>query len=267
MTRKEEILGLLGDLNSDSSDIAWERFVEAYGSVILQVVHLFESDRESAHDCFMFVCEKLVESRFRRLRKYSQQEGATFVTWLRSVVRNLCIDRQRARQGRHRVFRSVTRLSPRQQEVYRLHFLGGYTADQVWRMLEGASPHPTEEEILRDIEQIYSLLTPRQLWLLRCQSPHLQSLSHLDSNSDAVTLELPGVEDTPEDILLKQEELEQLSRSLLKLSDSEQLLIHLRFRKGFSLQACAESLGMENPQKIHRMLSSILSRLRTLMST
>lgn len=262
MTGSDEVEALLRDLDSAKSEFAWEKFVEDYGPVLLQVVHLFESDSESVHDCFMFICEKLVANRFHRLRKYSAREGARFTTWLHSVARNLCIDWQRSQSGRRRTFSSVKRLSTVEQRIFRLHFIGGHPSDQVWKMLGCEASQVSEAEVPVIIERIGSSLTARQRWLLSCQASRTSRLPGFDPEYG-----LLGSEPSPEEQLLRSEELGRLNRSLAKLSPLERLLLKLRFEEGLSLQACAESLGMENTQKVHRTLTSVLSRLRAMMST
>ena len=81
---------------------AWTLFLSEYGNLTFQVVRHFESDADNASDCFQFVSEQLVKDSFRRLRKFEPSGPARFSTWLRAVVRNLCIDWRRKEFGRRR---------------------------------------------------------------------------------------------------------------------------------------------------------------------
>jgi RNA polymerase sigma factor (sigma-70 family) len=85
----EEILDRLG---SPDNQEAWNDFLSEYSSQIYQVVSYLESNSEHAGDCFQFVCEQLIKDRSKRLRKFKGDGAASFSTWLRAVVRNLCID-------------------------------------------------------------------------------------------------------------------------------------------------------------------------------
>src|SRR5205085_1351816 len=82
-----------------------------------QTVRRLEPDGDRASDCFQFVCEQLVKDKFRRLHAYDPTGPASFSTWLRAVVRNLCLDLRRKEFGRLRDFRSISRLTPVDKEV------------------------------------------------------------------------------------------------------------------------------------------------------
>lgn len=88
-----------------AADEAWSAFLSEQASLILQVVHLFERDPDQVHDCFLFVCERLRRDGLRRVRRFREEGAASFPTWLRAVVRNLCLDFRRHRDGRFRLQR------------------------------------------------------------------------------------------------------------------------------------------------------------------
>jgi len=83
---------LLEALASADPQEAWNEFLSQYSALIYQVVRHFETDIDRGSDCFQFVCEHLIKDSARRLRKFKGEGTATFTTWLRAVVRNLCID-------------------------------------------------------------------------------------------------------------------------------------------------------------------------------
>src|SRR4051812_3481547 len=105
-------------LRSRDPHDAWVEFLENYSALIFQVSRHFESDLDRASDCFQFVCQKLSENQFRRLLSFKAHGPATFSTWLRAVVRNLCLDWRRKEFGRQRRFRSISRLSIFDQELF-----------------------------------------------------------------------------------------------------------------------------------------------------
>ena len=61
---------ILEQLRSSDPHEAWTRFLEEHSGLIFQVVRHFENDLDRASDCFQFICEKLSEHRFRRLRQF-----------------------------------------------------------------------------------------------------------------------------------------------------------------------------------------------------
>jgi RNA polymerase sigma factor (sigma-70 family) len=100
-TPDDGVSDLLNELDK-SPAATWREFLTRYAGVIQQVVGLLETETDQAADCFLFVCERLVENDFRRLRKFRPSGSASFPTWLRAVVRNLSIDWHRKVHGRPR---------------------------------------------------------------------------------------------------------------------------------------------------------------------
>src|SRR5512135_1834446 len=105
------IAELLLGLGSRDPQPSWNSFLADYSALISQVVRWFGRDADEAGDCFLYVCEQLSRNRFHRLRCFHPEGRASFPTWLRAVVRNLCLDWYRRRHGRYRTFRSVAGLS------------------------------------------------------------------------------------------------------------------------------------------------------------
>ena len=97
---------ILEQINTRDSEEAWGLFLDQYAATILQVVKHFERDSDFVPDCFQFVCEQLSANSFYRLTRFQPQGPAVFSTWLRAVVRNLCLDWRRKRFGRRRLFNS-----------------------------------------------------------------------------------------------------------------------------------------------------------------
>jgi len=107
---KLDIASMLEALGSPDPGGAWSGFLDTYSPLILQVVRLHEKDADPVADCFLFVCEQLNANRCRRLRSFQLDGPASFETWLRAVVRNLCVDWHRNRFGRKGAFRSIASL-------------------------------------------------------------------------------------------------------------------------------------------------------------
>ena len=117
------IESLLEELQSGDAQLAWRTFLTSYSDLIYGVIRTFARNADHAGDCFLFVCEKLADKKYRRLRSFRPDGRARFSTWLRVVVRNLCLDWHRAHFGRRQVFRSVASLSAIEQEIFGLLFL------------------------------------------------------------------------------------------------------------------------------------------------
>jgi DNA-directed RNA polymerase specialized sigma24 family protein len=114
----KSVENILQQLRSSDPHEAWTHFLDEYSSLIFQVSRYLESDLDRASDCFQFICQKLSEDAFRRLLRFKPHGPATFSTWLRAVVRNLCLDWRRKEFGRQSRFRSIGRLSVFDQALF-----------------------------------------------------------------------------------------------------------------------------------------------------
>ncbi len=255
-----QLEGVLHRLGSRAPEQAWEEFLEVCSPLVLQVIRFFERDPDPVADCFLFVCERLRAKRFRRLRRFRPLGPACFSTWLRAVVRNLCLDWHRRESGRHRVFRAVGALGPLERAVFRCRFREGLSRHETLLSLRSRFPELTEPELLASEERVRQSLTPRQLWLLSLP-PRAVHLA-LESE-DGSERQLRDPEPGPEEILSLSEQRGVLERALLRLPDSERLLVRLRFEEGLTLEQIARITGLGNPQRAERHIKGLLERLRT----
>src|SRR5215204_5225040 len=145
---------ILQQFHSGDPEAAWSRFLELYAPLIYQTVRHLEPDGDRASDCFQFVCEQLVRDKFRRLQMYDPAGPASFKTWLRAVVRNLCMDLRRKEFGRLRDFRSISRLTPVDREVFRCFFERGESAEETLHSLAPYYPGLTAGRVGESIERV-----------------------------------------------------------------------------------------------------------------
>ena len=258
---------LLQNLNSSNASEAWERFLSEYSAHIYQVIRHFEQDADNAGDCFQFVCEQLIENQSRRLRKFKGDGSATFVTWLRAVVRNLCIDWHRKQFGRHRQFRSIARLSDFDREVYRLTYERAVSPEQSLVEVMGAFPGTTQKDIDESRARIEDSLTINQRWLLtnrtrRGKASESNGFKHGDDPLAQVVDDSPS----PEAIAISQQERAQLSKALRRLPPRDRLLIRLRFEEGLTLSEVGRLLDIGNAQRTDRQIKEVLESLRKLLN-
>ena len=257
----------LRDLYSANPQEAWAEFLDEYAAVIYQVVRHFESDPDNAADCFQHVCEKLIENRSQRLRKFKGDGAARFTTWLRAVVRNLCIDWHRKQFGRQRPFNSISRLPPFDQEVFRVVYERALPPDECLASLASTFPNATVTRINESRERIEGLLTTNQRWLLTKRAAQMNgNAAASNSEADDWVRDLPDSQQIdPEKQAIKNERRKQLIRAMTKLSPNDRLLLRLRFEEGVTLDKAAELLCLGNAQRADRQLKEILSQLRKLI--
>jgi len=253
---------ILDQLKSSESTEAWSSFLEAYSGIIFQVIRHFESDSDDAADCFQFVCERLCEGQFRRLRRFAPDGAAKFTTWLRAVVRNLCLDWQRKHFGRPRMFRSVARLSDLDQLVFRLVHERGMTEAEALLHLAPRFPQLTPQLLSEAIERVNGALTSNQNWLLRTRKTPDRRLS-VSPADDEQRIEATSKDRDPETLAITAECKALLAQALRKLPTNERLLLRLRFEEEMTLDQIAKLLQLGNPQRVDRQLKQILVRLRT----
>jgi RNA polymerase sigma factor (sigma-70 family) len=256
---------LVEALASADPQSAWEEFLQTHGAVLLRVVRLFENDADRVSDAFVFVCEHLAAGRFRRLCKFRPGGEARFSTWLAAVTRNLCIDWHRRECGRHRVFRSVARLSAFDQQVFRLVFQQRCPVLHALAVLRGAAPGTREEEVEESVARIQSSLSPRQVWLLTLSRDRPDNLGIDDAPAECERA--PDPRPDPEKGLAMAQQEQALAHALAKLPKADRLLVRLRFEQGLTLKRVAQLANCGSAETAYRRISSILRRLRADMES
>jgi RNA polymerase sigma factor (sigma-70 family) len=253
---------LIRELYSPDSQDAWTEFLTEYANTIYQVVHHLENDADDAADCFQFVCEQLIDHRSKRLTKFKGEGPATFTTWLKAIVRNLCVDWHRKQVGRHRPFTSISQLPIFDQQVFRMVYQRAVSPEECVQLLAAEFPDTTIHHINDSRHRIDGVLSSSQRWLLaqRSASPNGRTQNFEEALRDV----RDGTAD-PEARAIENEQRKRLERAMKALPPHDRLLIRLRFEEGVTLDKAAQLLGLGNAQKADRQVKDILARLRKLM--
>jgi RNA polymerase sigma factor (sigma-70 family) len=254
------IESLLEELRSEDARLAWRTFLTSYSDLIYGVIRTLARNADHAGDCFLFVCEKLADKKYRRLRRFSPDGRARFSTWLRVVVRNLCLDWHRARFGRRQVFRSVASLSATEQEIFGLLFLRRLSTQDAWSEFAQSCRGVSYTEFEITAEKLRRQLTSRQLWLLSTASTTLESLDGDPELSLAYQLVDPTPD--PEAQAVLRQTHTSVDRVLEALHPSDRLLLRLRFSEGLGLQEVAKLVGLKDAQTAHRRIRNALDLVR-----
>jgi RNA polymerase sigma factor (sigma-70 family) len=254
---------VLQQLRSGDPHDGWTEFLEEYSGLIFQVGRHFALDIDRASDCFQFVCEKLSEDRFRRLLRFKPQGPANFSTWLRAVVRNLCLDWHRQQYGRHRPFRSISRLSTFDQEVFKHVYERGVSATETLPLLQSKFPGVPPERVAESRDRIEQQLTAEQRWRLGIRSARrAQGVATTVQEAEAAPVEIADPRPNPEALAIMGERRGALGRALARLSKRERLLVRMRFEEELTLEQIARLLNLGNAQRADRQIKMILARLR-----
>jgi RNA polymerase sigma factor (sigma-70 family) len=263
----QAIAGILRQLVSREKEQAWSEFLEAYSPYILQVVHFLERDEDQRADSFLYVCEQLSQNRFQRLRRFRVGGPASFTTWLRVVVRNLCLDRRRKMHGRPRIPASLRDLPLVDQEVFRCVFHQHMKFSETALALQPLFPAIDDNRVGEIVERLGRRLSTRQRWILRVRAATANPVGR-DQTDDGQGAEqriadpAPG----PEHLADLAERRAVLARAMSRLSGAERLLLRLRFEQGLTLEQVARLTGLENAQRVDRRIKELLRRLREEMS-
>ena len=252
---------VLEQLRSDP-EAGWALFLRDYAGLIFQVVRHFQSDPDDAADCFQSVCEHLCADGFRRLRKFRSDGTASFTTWLRAVVRNLCFDWHRKRFGRRRVFRSIARLSQLDREIYQSIYERRANEIETLQDLSSRFPNLTPEVIAESVARINNALTTTQRWSLKARS--VSDTEHQPTNFDVGNLAADAADPRPdpETQAIFAESRSNVRSALRRLPPDDRLLLRLRFEEELTLEQIAKLMGLGNAQRADRQIKNILTRLR-----
>jgi len=250
------------------ADVAWSEFLEQHASVILQVVHLFERDTDQVQDCFLFVCERLRRDGLRRIRRFRAGGTASFATWLRVVVRRLCLDWRRHRDGRLRLPRAIARLPEFDQEVFRCLHLRHLSENETFHSLKALWPGLDREQLGNAIARVGRSLRGRQSWLVLTHRPRLQSLSADATEADPAETE-PALVDPradPEDDAATRERLVALRNAIHALPPQARLMLQLRYEQELTLEEVARLAGLSGVAQAERQIRQALEALRAKLS-
>jgi RNA polymerase sigma factor (sigma-70 family) len=259
------IAPILQGIRSADADKAWVEFLDLYGPILYHTALAHTANEDAAADCYVHICQRLADHRFKRLLKFNLEGKASFVTWLRVVGRNLCFDWHRIHSGRHRPFKALSDLSPVELEVYKLRFTQGVSEGETFEEIRKLFPAIAADELFAIEEKLEKSLTARQRWLLSSRrQPYLSSAVAVagEEETDPITIEPADSQPNQEIVFATAEQKAQLRRLLASLPPTERLLLQLRFEQELSLDEVARLCGLGDGQRAHRKITAVLKKLR-----
>ncbi len=90
-------------------------------------------DWNDADECYLFIIESLEESDYRRLRSFKGK--SSLKTYLYALINSLAADFNRKKYGRRRIPRSVSKLGPWAEAVYRFVCWQKFSFDDAYDMV------------------------------------------------------------------------------------------------------------------------------------
>lgn len=257
--KRKEVTALLQRLSSSDAGPAWVDFLDLYAPLIMKAARRFEYRQDRVDECFLYVCEQLNDSGFKRLLTFNTRGKASFQTWLGAVVFNLCVDWHRTTFGRATMLPAISALPSFDRMVYRLVIEQQMKKEAAFQTLRADFPDLEREAICKSLGRIHSLLTPQQRWNI-----HVRRMRKLPASGDAEhdrVEKLPSAESGPDARLQKQQELEALEIALSNLPPAQRLILRLRFQEGLSLQKIADLTGLEDTNRAWRKVQAAIKAL------
>ena len=251
---------LLDALRSEDAGAAWVNFLTAYSDVIYGVVRTIARNSDHAGDCYLFVCTKLADRNYRRLLSFRPDGRARFSTWLRVVVRNLCLDWYRLEFGRAQAFASVSSLSYIDQEIFHSVFQRKMTVQQAWEVLYQKDRNLAYRLVEERVTKLQQLMTARQLWLLSTANIPVESLD--TSSVDSEVAEVADSAPSPEVLSVLHETSVQVAKAFEELDCGDRLLLRLRFSEELGLMQIAKLVGLKDAQTADRRIRDAIDKLR-----
>lgn len=261
----DPIAGLLDRLASAEAGEAWREFLRDYSALILHVVRRRESADSRVTDCFLFVCDRLCDDDFRRLRAYRVGAPTRFQTWLAAVVCNLCIDWRRNTDGRVRPPRFVSRLSELEQQVFRHIFIRGLPRLECLQILKPRFPELTDARLADINARLFELLTSTQRYRLSLRAAGGPADVTGPIYEEACSTTVDPAPD-PAESIEQSDMLERLGSMLAKLPADQRLLLRLRFEQGLTLDQVARLTGEPDLFRARRKVQAALNALAALMN-
>lgn len=250
---------ILAQLETPACSTAWAQFLDHYSPLIMLVVRKYESQPDRVNDCYLYVCEKLCDNRFRRLRKFDPYGPATFRSWLNVVVANLCIDWKRHRDGRRRPFKSIRELPRLERAVFRYRFRQELNFQACFEMLKPEFPGLTEPRFASAVQRVSTALTPRQHFLLSTQ--RRESVSLQDSDAGSNIREPADPHPGPEQVSERLQQSVRLKHGLAHLPAQQRLLLKLRYEQELTLKEIARLMRLGDPFRAQRAIKAALKQL------
>ena len=253
--RLSRIENILNCLNSGQIDVGWVSFLDIYTKTLRHVARQVAGDDSAVDDCFEYVCAKLSDDNFRRLKAFDPSGPARFKTWLTAVTANLCKDWRRSVYGRKRPPDSVCRLAKFDQLVFECFYRRGLTHHECLHVLKDRFTKLTLEQISDANARLHSVLSSKQRWQLSVVRDESRFI-----DDSAAGIEANG--DGPEFRVQSGEDRLRIEKAMARLEPRQRLLLQLRYQQDLTLREVAQLTGLADAFKARRQVDAALAALR-----
>jgi DNA-directed RNA polymerase specialized sigma24 family protein len=235
-------------LSGKDTERAWETFLNRFSNLILKIIWQSERDYDEVMESYLFVCRKLAEGGFARLRRFTERGGNAplFTTWLAAVTHNLCIDAHRARHGRRQFPRAITRLTDLDRKIFRLYYWKGCSVEEIQTRSGqfGTTPEGVSDSIAR-IERTIAA-SPVSTGSRVVFVPFDENETGVSASDETDLRELEG----------------WLHRWISTLSSQDQMILRLRFWEDMTAPEIARAMKISPTERVYPLLRRALQSLR-----
>ncbi len=247
-------------------ELAWRIFIDRYGDYLFSFLRSLGFDYDQAMDRFVYVCEKLSEKHWHRLKtvRYAGTYGE-LKPWLRQVVNRLCINWAWSEEGRKRLLKPIQRMGKREHRIFELFFWEGFSPTAVEERLRLEHfDNVTLAAVFDALEQIHEELSEKKIWRLISNLVRAQRTIALEDINGGIYAGLEPIDaaPNPEESLVQEERARTLSSALAVLSTQEMLLLQFRYDDGATDEQIAAILKLPVPD-VRKSLKAALAKLRT----
>ena len=274
---------LLRIFNEDP-ERAWKAFESFFKADITRIIarqfpfspmHQTLDDGSSREDLYQEICVLLVEQDYRRLRSYD--ERGSFTGYIRQIVRNLCMDLFRKRQGRRRIPEVILQLPELEQEIFKLLNWRGCAEQDLFNVLfnERANTYSVAQVEQAIVRVKGARLSSRFGSKSHEERPRTSSLTWGTEETPVKEREIADFKSSPEREAIAAEERAAQEKTLAKLQQvvaelpaDEQIYIRLRYytTPTKSPRDIARIMG-RSEEEIYKLRQKATSRLRAALKT
>jgi len=257
------------DLYRNNPIKAWDTFLQRYNRLIMAVIGEFLEEHDRAMDLYTYSLENMKKNGCKRLVSYfDKPRRYSFESWIAIVVRHCCLDQFRKEKGQKRLLKCIKTMPPIDQWIFRYVYWYGYAPDITHELL--TTNHGFEisfDEFGDHLNRIRDTLKQSTRWNIERgwqANIHSQTLD-ADKTGSADDLFSMFSEQNPqssEEKLIHNESQKIFNKVLLSLPPEDQLIIHLRFTRGLTLEEIARLLRIKNIWRINRKLTKAITVLR-----
>lgn len=259
-----EILSLF----QTDSEKAWDLFIEKHADFIFTTLRHNGLDQDKASDCFIYICGKLCEKNFRRLKtiKYAGQKG-DLMPWLRQVTNRMSVNWFWSVNGRKRLPKPIQEMPEREQKIFKFYFWYGQTPSRIYESMRLEQEKDLElADVFDSLDKIFECLSDKKIWNLMSGILRVQKPLSIDKEDEetGICFEIPDEKPLSEQILNQKETNEILNRALENLSAREKLALRMRYEDTLAIADIAKILSLEI-REVKNLLKSSLYKLRKIL--